>query len=281
MIKLIDTIKKYREIFTLVLLIIISLIGMSLETGRKILKPKEAGFSVVSVLQMGMSGIGEFVSGTVNSISELRQLKEAYDDLQNKINEYEEIERNIVELEIENKTLRQQLGFASTAKFETIPAEVTGKDPGNTFNSIIINKGSSSGVTRNMPVIALQDGFHGLVGKITEVGRFSSIVTPIYNESSFVSSRLQNSRYEGLINGSGFSESVLFMNYVKKIAREEIEYGDFVVTSGMKSIYPKGIYIGRVTAIEGKEWDTSLQLEIEPVVEFTKLEYVFVLSGGE
>ena len=281
MIKLFDTIKKYQEIFTLLILILISVIGISIETGRNILKPKEAGFSVVSVFQTGLHGIGEFFSGTINSINELRELKNAYEDLQNKINEYEEIERNIAELKIENKYLREQLGFSSTITYKTISAEVTGKDPGNTFNSIILNKGSSSGVKRNMPVIALQDGFHGLVGKVTEVGAFSSMVSPIYNEKSFVSARLQDSRYEGLINGSGYSDSMLFMNYVKKIAREEIKYGDFVITSGMKSIYPKGIYIGRVTAIEGKDWDTSLQLEIEPVVEFTKLEYVFILSGSE
>ncbi len=274
-------IKKYREITTLLILIIISVVMIGLNTDQKLIRPKEAGFTVFSVFQRGISGIGNFISETVNSINELSELKEAYDELQNKISEYEETERNITELRNENKYLRDQLGFSKTSIYKNIPAEVIGKDPGNTFNSIIVNKGSSSGLKRDMPVVALQDGYHGLVGKVGEVSRFSSIIIPIYNESAYVSSRLQDSRYEGLVSGSGYSNSLLRMDYVKKIAREEIRYGDFVITSGMKSIYPKGIYIGRVTAIEGKEWDTSLQLEIEPVVDFSKLEYVFILKREE
>lgn len=244
--------------------------------------PKEAGFTVISTLQRGVNGIGSFFSNTVNSINELSELRDAYRQLQEKVSEYQEIERNIEELTNENKALREQLGFSRTSPYRNIPAEVIGKDPGNTFNSIVINKGKNEGIERGMPVVALQDGYHGLVGKIAEVGMFTSIVLPIYDESAYVSARLQESRYEGLITGSGYSDSILTMDYIKKIAREYIKYGDFVITSGMNSIFPKGIYVGRVTAIEGKEWDTSLQLEIEPIVEFTTLEYVFVLQrSGE
>ncbi len=277
----IQVLKKYKEIATLLVIIVFSVIGISLSTEDKLIQSKETGLTVFSILQRGVNGIGDFVSETVNSISELRELKKEYDELQSKIAEYEELERNIAELKSENIYLREQLGFSTTSKYNNIPAEVIGKDPGNIFNSIMINKGRSSGIERNMPVIALQNGYHGLVGKISEAGQFSAIITPIYNESAYVSARLQKSRYEGLINGTGFSEFLLKMNYVKKIAREDIKYGDFVITSGMKSIYPKGIYIGRVTAIEGKEWDTSLQLEIDPVIDFSRLEYVYVLKRGD
>ncbi len=277
----ISIVKKHREITTLIILLLFSVVVLSFSTDRKLINPKQAGFTVFSVVQRGLNGIGSFFSGTVNSINELRELKSAYEQLQEKISEYEEIERNIDELRNENEQLRTQLGFSKTSPFRNIPAEVIGKDPGNTFNSIIINKGKGSGIERDMPVIALQDGYHGLVGKISEVGQFTSIIVPIYDESSFVSARLQEGRYEGLITGSGYSDSILRMDYVKKIARENIKYGNFVITSGMNSIYPKGIYIGRVTAIEGKEWDTSLNLEIEPIVDFTRLEYVFVLKQEE
>ncbi|HAK44819.1 MAG TPA: rod shape-determining protein MreC [Spirochaeta sp.] len=273
--------RKYREISTLIILILISSISIGLNNSEKLINPKEAGFTVFSAFQRGVDGIGNFFSNTVNSINELSELREAYEQLQEKVTEYSEIERNIEELKNENADLREQLGFSKTSPYKNIPARVIGKDPGNTFNSIIINKGSTSGIERNMPVIALKDGYHGLVGKIADVGAFTSVVIPIYDESAYVSARLQESRYEGLITGRGYSDSILTMDYIKKIAREHIKYGDFVITSGMNSLFPKGIYIGRVTAIEGKEWATSLQLEIEPVVEFTTLEYVFVLQRSE
>lgn len=269
--------KKNKDVTLFVILILASLVSLQLNTGGGLMGPSRLGFSIVSVLQKGASGIGSFFADTVNSINELSELKQEYENLQDKISEYQEIERSIDELRSENKYLRDQLGFSKTSPYHNIPAEIIGKDPGNTFNTIIINKGRADGIQRDMPVVGLQDGYHGLAGKISQVGEFTSMVVPIYDESSFVSARLQESRYEGLISGSGYSDSVLKMDYVQKTAREKIKYGDFVISSGMKSIYPKGIYIGRVTAIEGKDWDTSLQLEIEPVVDFTKLEYVFVL----
>jgi len=68
------------------------------------------------------------------------------------------------------------------------------------------------------------------------------------------------------------------MSYVNKNGKERISYGDIVITSGMKSIFPKGIYIGRVRSISAREYETSLQLEIEPTVDFSRLEYVFILK---
>ena len=272
-----DFLKRNRDIVVLIVLIVASITSINLSTGGSIRGPKKVGFTVISVFQRGASGIGGLFSNTVNSINELSELKNDYDMLKDKLAEYEELERNIDELKKENIFLREQLGFSRTSEYRNIPAEVIGKDPGNTFNSIIINKGHHHGIERDMPVIGLENGYNGLVGRVSEVGEYASIIVPLYDSSSYVSARLQESRFEGLISGSGYSDSMLKMDYVKKLARQSIKYGDFVITSGMKSIYPKGIYIGRVTAIEGKEWDTSLQLEIEPVVDFSRLEYVFVL----
>ena len=54
--------------------------------------------------------------------------------------------------------------------------------------------------------------------------------------------------------------------------------GDLVVTSGFNGSYPENIYIGKVKSISGKEYETSLRLEIEPFVDFFRLEYVFVID---
>lgn len=275
----INFIKKHKDLNLLIILLIVNLIVLNISSGGGLINPRQVGFTVISVFQNALHSTGSFFSNTVNSINELKELKRSYDDLQSKIIEYQQIERNIEELTKENNSLREQLGFSKNSTLVNIPAEVIGKDPGNEFNTITINKGSHDGIRKDMPVIALQDGFHGLVGKIVEVGLQNSKIVPIYDTSTYVSARLMTARYEGLISGAGNENETLLMNYVKKRAREEIQYNDYVITSGMKSIYPKGIYIGRVTAIEGKEWDTSLQLEIEPVIDFTRLEYVYVLNG--
>lgn len=270
--------KKHKQAILLFFFLIVSFLCIFFSNEKNMQTVKETSFTVISVFPKGIHKISSFFTGTVNSINELRDLRVKYNDLQQKSADFQEIERNNQELAIENKFLRKQLNFSEKMQYSNIPAEVIGKDPGNKFNSIIISKGKRNGVEKNMPVVAFEDGFNGLVGKIAEAGEFSAIVIPIYNESAYVSSRLQESRYEGLINGSDESDVLLKMSYVNKTAREEIEYGDFVITSGMESIYPRGIYIGRVVAIEAKEWNTSLDLTVEPIVDFTKLEYVFILA---
>ena len=66
------------------------------------------------------------------------------------------------------------------------------------------------------------------------------------------------------------------MNYVSKL--EDVAVGDSVVTSGTDGIYPSGFDIGQVTQVDS---DSGLYLviKVEPVVEFTKLENVLVLTN--
>lgn len=202
-------------------------------------------------------------------------------EMEERLNTYRQLEMNINELKHENEQLREQLGFSEKIGYDHLSAEIIGKDPGNYFNTIMINRGKRDGVEKNMPVIAFQDGFQGLIGKVVSVGACCSEVLPLFDRSCYVAARMQSSRYEGLVSGKGGDDSRLIMQYVKKHARSEIRYGDLVITSGMNSIFPRGIYIGRVRTIGGKMYDTSLDIELEPVIDFSRLEYVFVLSKKE
>lgn len=259
----------------------ISLLLLSF-SGRKIsFKPKEVGLSFVSVFQNAFSEVGDFFARTVRSVNELNKLQSEYENLLDQLKTYKTLERDLVELREENNRLREQLHFSSRLAIQHEPAEIIAKDPSNLFNTIIINKGSRHGIERDMPVIAYQDGFHGLMGKIVNVGILSSEVLPLYDRSCSVAARLQESRYEGLITGQGNNSSYIQMSYVKKRARSEIKYGDLIITSGLSRIYPQGIYIGRVRSIAAKEYESTLTIDIEPIIDFTKIEHVFVLKSGE
>jgi rod shape-determining protein MreC len=254
---------------------------MMFSTRTFVLKPKEIGMTVLSGVQMAFHTVGDFFKDTVNSIEELQQLKTEYAALQQELFDYQTIERDYLALRHENDLLKQQLDFSQSLSFLHIPCEVIAKDPGNLFHTIIINKGTRDGVEKNMPVIAYQEGFQGLVGKVVETGKISSKVMPIFDASCYVAARMKDSRYDGLACGAGIGSDYILMSYVSKRAKEEIHFGDLVITSGMDSIYPKGIFIGRVRNISAPEWTTSLELEIEPVIDFSRLEYVFVLKAEQ
>jgi rod shape-determining protein MreC len=132
-------------------------------------------------------------------------------------------------------------------------------------------------VGQDHPVVAYTKGFQGLVGRVVETAPGSAKVLPIVDRSCYVAARMRDSRHEGLVRGGGDPDRV-FMEYVKKRAKENVSYGDLVITSGLSDVYPEGLYIGRIRSFEAPDWETSLTLEVEPVVDFSRLEYVFVLK---
>lgn len=237
-------------------------------------KPKQVGLDFFSICQRGIVGTGKFFSQTAGSISELRNLKKEYNTLLKEYAEYQQMKQDYEHLEQENSMLKEQLGFREEGSMTKIPAVVIGGETNNFFKSFIINQGSSKGIKKDMPVIAYVDGYQSLVGKVVEVGTFSSVVKPITDSSLYVPAVLQKFRYRGLVNG-------LVMDFVSREASSRINCGDLVVTSGFNGSYPENIYIGKVKSISGKEYETSLRLELEPFVDFFRLEYVFVLAGED
>jgi rod shape-determining protein MreC len=193
--------------------------------------------------------------------------------------DYENLRQDVEKVQAENARLRAELDFPKGREYRYIAAEVIAKDPVNLFEAIIINKGQGAGVEKDQTVVAFQDGVEGLVGRIVEVGPFSSKVMPIYDQDSYISARFMRSRYEGLVHGAGIRDDSLELEYVRKSARREIQYGDLIVTSGANSLYPKDIYIGKLTSVNSREWESSLIIELEPIIDFARLEYVHILQG--
>jgi len=270
--------KKHRSITLFLVLMIFSLASLGFSSRTLSFRPAEWGFAVVSVVQRGFSRVGEFFSGTVSSISELKKLKTAYGELQTRMSDYENLQSDLQKIREENMRLKGELSLLQDVTYSYIPAEVIAKDPVNLFDAIVINKGSVHGIMKNQAVVAFNNGSEGLVGRVIEVGPLSSKIMPLYDKNNFVAARMMTSRYEGLVHGLGGNDNLLGMDYVKKRARREIQYGDLVVTSGLNSFYPKNLYIGRLVTINSREWETSLTLELEPIIDFSRLEYVYVLD---
>jgi len=195
---------------------------------------KNSGLTVVSFFQQGVSSALKGTRNKLNAISELRELQEAHESALERLNAYTGIERYVTELKKENEILRNQLEFSGNIETDHIPCEIISKSPENLFASLVINKGSNEGLVKNMAVTAYQDGIYGLVGKVINVGYSSSIVMPIFDSTSFISARLQESRFEGLVNGTGGVGDYISMNYVKKTARSSISNGDMITTSALQ-----------------------------------------------
>ncbi len=276
-----ETLQRYRNGIVLAVLVIASIVSLGVNTDSFRLRPQQIGQSTIALFQQATSAVGGFVAGTFTSIRELADLREQYDALLERVQEYETLTQNFDAVQEENARLREALAFGQSSEYGSIPAEIIAKEPGSFFEGFTINKGSVSGVVRNLPVIAGQDGVAGLVGRVAEVGLTTSVVMPVFDADSFVAGRLARSRHEGLVSGDTVSSGLLTMLYVDKAAREDISVGDIVISSGMRSIFPEGIQIGSVDSIQGRPYETSLTILVQPSVDFSVLEYVFVVTESE
>ena len=147
--------------------------------------------------------------------------------------------------------------------------------------SFTINKGSRVGIKKNMPVIAIQNGQIGLVGKIVSVGAETSMILPIFDTKCTISARIQTTRDIGLVSGLGSDDRTLSMRYIKKRVLEELNYGDTIVTSGENGNYLRDITIGTISKITVLDYDSSLDIEVVPIIDFSRLESVIVTDLKE
>ncbi|MGB2805378.1 MAG: rod shape-determining protein MreC [Candidatus Zixiibacteriota bacterium] len=213
-----------------------------------------------------------------NHIKELEGVREENKRLHLRVMELSLKNFWLNEEHLENRRLRELLDFRSELKYKVIPADLVAAEPNRRHLSVLINKGSEEGIRRNMPVVNM----HGLVGKTVDVSPHTSVVQLIIEPSFRVSALDQRSRVYGIIRpGPGFT---LRLGNVP--LTEDVEVGDGVISSGLGGIFPPGIKIGRVTAVESQEslskedfsFGIFKRINVRPSVDLSSLEEVFVLE---
>ncbi|MBQ6567890.1 MAG: rod shape-determining protein MreC [Treponema sp.] len=263
---------------TLSVLVISSALMLGFSSGGFIINVKTLGFSCFSTMQRGVSAVAGGISSFFTSVRDIATLREEYNALTEKLKDYEYLRRSNAEIRKENERLREQLGLSQSVSYRNITAQIIGRDADNIYSGITIDKGVMSGIRKNMPVIAIQSGSIGIVGKVVTVGLATSIIMPVYDRNCNISARIQNTRDQGLVSGNGSIDTPLSLNYIRKRVLEEIHFGDIVVTSGENGNYMRDIPIGTISKITVLDYDSSLEIEMEPIIDFSRLEMVFVVD---
>lgn len=270
-----------RTLSTTVVLVLIGLVLTIAGSGTREVRPESVVRGVLAGFQQVFAGIGNGVANTVRSVGELRRLREDYEGLLAELEQYQRLEGTVESLERENQRLRDQLGFAARTQQPALAARVIARDTASgVFSSFTVNRGNRHGVAVDQAVIAFIGGREGLVGRVSEVAGGTSLVQPLFAADSYVAARLERSRHNGLLQGSGDADDSLVLRYVPRDARNTIRYDDLVVTSGLNSLFPEELPIGRVLRVTSPSWTSSLVIDIDPIVDYSRLEYVFVLQGS-
>ncbi|MCQ2241439.1 rod shape-determining protein MreC [Treponema sp.] len=251
---------------------------LAFHSGSFIVNFNKVGFSMVSFFQEGVANVFGFGKKFVLAIHDVAVLQKEYRALTEKLKDYEYMQRNNTEIRKENERLKEQLQFATELEYRNIAAQIIGRNPDNLYSGITIGKGSRSGIRKGMPVIAIQNGNIGVVGKVVTVGVSTSLVMPVYDTKCNISARIQNTRDIGIISGSGSYDSPLMLNYIRKRVLDDFNHGDLVVTSGENDNYMKDVPVGRISKITVLDYDSSLEIEVDPVIDFMRLENVLVVD---
>ena len=175
----------------------------------------------------------------------------------------------------ENEHLKALLGLNEQTNIKTVPARVIARDPSVWFNTITINRGSSSGIGMNMPVVT----GGGIVGRIITVSPWASQVMLLTDEKAgagAVVGQLGQSGALGSVRGrADLGVALIEMRYVS--GTEKVEVGDNVMTTGQDGIYPPGLNVGRVVEVKTGSATQAHQILIQPGAQLDHLEEVAVL----
>ena len=181
----------------------------------------------------------------------------------------------LAEVEQENQRLRALLKFSQThpdyeVRGATVVGMVIARDPAVLVDRLLLNVGELDGIRPGMPVVTDT----GLVGRIVDVYKTTSVVLPITAAKSAVNAIVQSSRLTGIVRGQ--HSNTLVMDYIP--LDTPVEVGDLVLTSGLGSVFPPKIVIGQVIRVERRDYDVFQRAFIRPTVDFRRLEQVLILT---
>ena len=150
-------------------------------------------------------------------------------------------------------------------------ARVVGTSASSLELTAELNKGTSAGVARGMPVVAGA----GLVGRVVAVSKLRSVVVLLTDPNSNVGIRLASTGDTGVARGNGPSRT-LSVELLEGGSQAQV--GEPVVTSGLQqSIFPPGIPVGLVQSKGYEEGPERKGVTLAPVVDMARLTFVKVL----
>ena len=153
-----------------------------------------------------------------------------------------------------------------------IPARITTNSVMHRDNLMTINVGEADGVLPEMGVVSGT----GIVGIVFMTSPHYSIVLPLLNSRSNISCRLRGTKYFGSLKWDGAHPLYAILDDIPRHARFKI--GDIVETSGFSSVFPAGLFVGKVKTIENSDDGLSYKLRVQLSIDFARLQDVCVVA---
>jgi rod shape-determining protein MreC len=171
-----------------------------------------------------------------------------------------------MKLSDDNRELRRLLKVVPEASVSYVTARVIANSGGGYVRTVMVNAGTDQNLARGQA--AITDG--GLVGRLTEVGSRAARILLITDLNSRIPVVIERSHINAVLAGDNSERPRLL--YAS--AADTIKVGDRIVTSGEGGVFPPGLPVGVVAAL-----DASAP-RVEPYVELSQLDAVLIVNYG-
>jgi rod shape-determining protein MreC len=269
-----DLLNRYRFYLLAILLLLAALILYSYNHRQKSVTTffERAVLSAAAPFQLGIDGTANGVVRVWHDYLWLVDTRQRNLELASENRKLRARLNQIDEVTLQNQRLRKLLAFVDDLDLAALPAQVIGEDVTPWARTIVIDKGSRSGLRQGLPVVASD----GVVGRVIKTSSHSARVLLITDPSSAVAALIQNTRSRGILRGHGDRLSVEYIEH-----EATIQPGDLLVTSGMGGIFPKGLPLARVVSTSQDYFDLFQRIEAVPTADFSRLEEVLVVLGED
>ena len=234
-----------------------------------------AGFLIVP-FEKGIAGVSDIFGNVKNNLRDKQDVLQENEELKSQINSLTEQNNILIQDQTELTRLKELYDLDQEyTDYPKVAARIISKDPGNWYDTFMINRGSADGIRVDNNVLADK----GLVGIVTEVGTHWATVRSIIDDSSNVSAMAVSTSDNCVVTGDLKLIDEGKISLVKLTdADNKVTVGDKVVTSEISNRFLPGILIGYVSEIGMDSNNLTKSGSITPVVDFRHLHEVLVIT---
>ena len=203
----------------------------------------------------------------------LQQALAAEEAARNELIRQAERALRVEQLQQENTRLRALLDLRPALTVRSIAAQVLYEAPDPFSRKVIIDQGSTHGVTVASPVI----NEAGVLGQVTRVYPLSSEVTLLIDKDAAIPVLNTRTQSRSAAFGGGSSHAgAMELRFIAGNA--DVQVGDLLSTSGVDGVYPQGLPVARVSSVDRKLDSGFARILLAPVATTDSVRHVIVLE---
>ncbi len=269
------TIRRRAIVYALLVALCLLLLGAS--NTAPMLDIRQGLSFAVAPIQSALTGSTRSVASIFSTISRIEELRRDNQALAIRVQQLEAETRRLESVALQNEQLTSLLGVRASLDYETLAAEVIGRQISPTERIVVLDRGTEDGVSVGDPVLG---GEGGLIGSIMEATSNRSVVLLLNDTRSVVIGLIESSRATGEVDGR-LSGPLAMIDIP---TTEAVGIGDRVVTAGLdlghdiRSPFPRGLLIGRVVDVRTDPNTVVQTAMLQPAASLEKLEYALVIT---